>query len=180
MRDTLYSMRYAHGFVAYCFVVALSPGHGDVIKWKHLPRYWPFVRGIHWSPVNSHHKGQWRGALMFSLICAWTNDWANNRQAGDLRRNHAHYDATVMNLKILIYTLHWCRWVFHRNRDFTTSCRPYGMTISGPIKLHKSSIANENMKVICTTLHSALCLLIGSCCIWKCRDVGQDLTEVCS
>ena len=44
--------------------------HDDVIKWKHLPRYWPFVRGIHWSPVNSRHKGQWRGALMFSLICA--------------------------------------------------------------------------------------------------------------
>ena len=42
----------------------------DVIKWKHFPRYWPFVRGIHRSPVNSSHKGQWPGALMFSLICA--------------------------------------------------------------------------------------------------------------
>ena len=39
--------------------------HDDVIKWKHFPRYWPFVRGIHRSPVNSHHKGQWRGALDF-------------------------------------------------------------------------------------------------------------------
>ena len=44
--------------------------HDDVIKWKHFPRYCPFVRGIHRSPVNSKHKGQWRGALMFSLICA--------------------------------------------------------------------------------------------------------------
>ena len=44
--------------------------HDDVIKWKHFPRYWPFVRGIHRWPVNSIHKGQWRGALMFSLICA--------------------------------------------------------------------------------------------------------------
>ena len=42
--------------------------HDDVIKWKHFPRYWPFVRGIHRSPVNSPHKGQWRGALMFSLM----------------------------------------------------------------------------------------------------------------
>ena len=41
--------------------------HVDVIKWKHFPRHWPFVRGIHRSPVNSPHKGQWRGALMFSL-----------------------------------------------------------------------------------------------------------------
>ena len=45
--------------------------HDDVIKRKHFPRYWPFVRGIHRSPVNSPHKGQWRGALMLSLICAW-------------------------------------------------------------------------------------------------------------
>ena len=45
--------------------------HDDVIKWKHFPRYWPFVQGIHRSPVNSPHKGQWREALMFSLICAW-------------------------------------------------------------------------------------------------------------
>ena len=27
--------------------------HDDVNKWKHFPRYWPFVRGIHWSSVNS-------------------------------------------------------------------------------------------------------------------------------
>ena len=42
--------------------------HDDVIKWKYFPRYWSFVRGIHRPPVNSPHKGQWRGALMFSLI----------------------------------------------------------------------------------------------------------------
>ena len=41
--------------------------HDDVIKWKHFPRNWPFVRGIHRSPVNSPHKGQWRVALMFSF-----------------------------------------------------------------------------------------------------------------
>ena len=70
--------------------------HDDVIKWKHFPRYWPFVRGIHRSPVNSPHKGQWRGALMFSLICVWINGWVNNREAGDLRRNRTHYDVIVM------------------------------------------------------------------------------------
>ena len=42
--------------------------HDDVIKWKHFPCYWPFVQAIHRSPVNSPHKGQWRGAFMFSLI----------------------------------------------------------------------------------------------------------------
>ena len=39
--------------------------HDDVIKWKYFPCNWPFVRGIHRWPVNSPHKGQWRGVLMF-------------------------------------------------------------------------------------------------------------------
>ena len=47
-------------------------------------------------PVNSPHKGQWRGALMFSLICVWINGWVNNREAGDLRRYLGHYDVIVM------------------------------------------------------------------------------------
>ena len=47
-------------------------------------------------PVNSPHKGQWRGALMFSLICARINDWVNNREAGNLRRHRGHYDVIVM------------------------------------------------------------------------------------
>ena len=70
--------------------------HDDIIKWKRFPRYWPFVQGIYRWPVNSPHKGQWRGALMFSLICAWINGWLNNREAGDLKRHHAHCDVTVM------------------------------------------------------------------------------------
>ena len=76
--------------------------HDDVIKWKHFPRYWPFVRGIHRSPVNSPHKGQWRGALMFSLICVWINGWVNNREAGDLRHYRAHYGVTVMHFNCLL------------------------------------------------------------------------------
>ena len=79
--------------------------HDDVIKWKHFPRYWPFVREIHRSPVNSPHKGQWRGALMFSFNCAWTDSWAYNGDAGDLRRYCAHYDVIVM--WTLYYVLLW-------------------------------------------------------------------------
>ena len=75
---------------------ALLWHHDDVMKWTHFPRYWPFVRGIHRSPVNSTHKGQWRGALIFSLICVWINGWVNNREAGDLIRNRAHNDVIVM------------------------------------------------------------------------------------
>ena len=48
------------------------------------------------GPVNSPHKGHWRGALMFSLICVWRNGRVNNREAGDLRRHRGHYDVNVM------------------------------------------------------------------------------------
>ena len=41
-------------------------------------------------------KGQWRGALLFSLICARINGWVNTRKVGDFRRNHARYDVTVI------------------------------------------------------------------------------------
>ena len=77
-------------------IISAVQWHDDVMKWKHFPRYWPAVRGIHRSSVNSSHKGQWQGALMFSLICAWTNSWVNNRDAGDLRRHCTHYDVTVI------------------------------------------------------------------------------------
>ena len=53
------------------------------------------------SPVPGEfpHKGQWRGAWMFSLICVWINDWVNNREAGDLRRHRTHYNVIV---------IYWC------------------------------------------------------------------------
>ena len=75
----------------------MTPPHDDVSKWKHFLSYWPFVRGIHQSPVNSPHKGQWRGAWMCSLICASINDSVNIREAFDLRRHGAHYDITVIS-----------------------------------------------------------------------------------
>ena len=70
--------------------------HDDVIKCKRVPCYSPFVRGIHLSLVNYPRKGQWRRALMFSLICAWINGWIPNRKAGDLRRHRARYDVIAM------------------------------------------------------------------------------------
>ena len=56
----------------------------------------PFVRRILRSPMNSPHKGQWRGALMFLWSAPCINGWVNNREAGDLIRHRAHYDAIVM------------------------------------------------------------------------------------
>ena len=53
--------------------------HYNVIKWKHFPRHWPCVRGVHRSSVNSPHKDQWRGVLMFSLICTCLNKRLNKQ-----------------------------------------------------------------------------------------------------
>ena len=89
------------------FPPQLTSNHDDVIKWKYFPRYWTFVRGIHRSPVNSPHKGQWRGALIFSLICAWINGWVKSRDAGNLRCYRVHYDGNVM-----MQSLVWRGW-FH-------------------------------------------------------------------
>ena len=108
-----------------------------------FPRYWPFVWGIHRSPVNSPHKGQWRGALMFSLICVWINDWVNNREAGDLRRYHAHYNVTVMlwcptgtpdpdepnRLMTELLHIYRSRW-FHTTCDGTNRPSGCGVTVS--------------------------------------------------
>ena len=58
------------------------------------------MRGIHRSLVDSPHKGEWRGALMFSLICASTNSWTNNWDTGDLRCHCTHYDVTEIYIPV--------------------------------------------------------------------------------
>ena len=60
------------------------------------------MRGNQRWPLNSPHKGQYCGALMYPLICAWTNDGVNNWAIGDLRRHRAHYDVIVMVFHSLI------------------------------------------------------------------------------
>ena len=101
MRHIFKCMHWYHKLSDRCgknltFILEMY-AHDDVLKCrKHFPRYWPFVRGIHRWPVNSPHKGQWRGAFMFSLIDAWTNDWINDHNAGNLRRHRAHYDVIVI------------------------------------------------------------------------------------
>ena len=65
---TLRKQKICFHFMLYLDTDMAQAIHDDVIKWRQFPRYWPFVRGIHRSPVNSLHKGQWRGALMFFYL----------------------------------------------------------------------------------------------------------------
>ena len=97
------TIRNIYHYTSARWVVDISclPGADSIhISWwrhqmENFPRYWPFVRGIHRSPVNSMHRGQCRGALLFTLMSVWINGWVNNGEAGNLRRHHAHFDDIV-------------------------------------------------------------------------------------
>ena len=81
--------------------ILLNPiiAYDDIIKWKHFSRYWPFVK------VTGGF--QWRGAWVFSLICAWTNCWVNTGDAGDWRRHRGHSKiiTTIKNKLLLVLWL---------------------------------------------------------------------------
>ena len=85
-----------------CDVIPLHRVHTPIIWCRHQMETFSALlalfQGIHMSPVNSFYKGQWRRALIFSLICACINNWINNREAGVLRRHCAHYDVIVMRI----------------------------------------------------------------------------------
>ena len=91
----------------------------DVIKWRHFPRYWPFVRGIHRSLVNSTHKGQWRGALMFFFdlrlnerLSKQSSCWWFETPSRPLWRHSNGNDATfVTKQRQLAYYKACSRWI---------------------------------------------------------------------
>ena len=92
-----------------------------------FPRYWPFVRGMHRSPLNYPHKGQWRGALKFSLICALNKQlskqswswwfetplrslWRHYNAFMRITLNQCHFDTAicVINIDISYRFVHIC------------------------------------------------------------------------
>ena len=101
----LYNDLYRNGLSVRIYGIRLTAwrhGHDSLITWwRHQMETFSALLAICAgnSPVtvNSLHKGQWRGALMFSLICAWMNGSVNSREADDLRRPRPHCDVTVMS-----------------------------------------------------------------------------------
>ena len=93
--------------------------------------------GIHRSPVNSPHKGQWCEASMFSLICPWINDWVNNREACDLRLQRAFYNVIVMPLHDLGSTkyIYTTKTVQHINH-YTERYLPFSVGERENVKCH--------------------------------------------
>ena len=76
---SIHSKRYSWGYM-------MTSSNGNISR----------VSGLSCGEFTDHR--QWRGASMFSLICTWTNSWANNGGAGDLRRRRAHFDVIVMRI----------------------------------------------------------------------------------
>ena len=91
-------------------LICISNCIDDVIKSKHFQRYWPFVCVCVCGGGGGGGGGGWFTGhrfirslrpvtpLMFSLICAWKNGWANNQDIDDLRRRGSYHDVTVMLL----------------------------------------------------------------------------------
>ena len=102
----LYDQSSFH-FSVYLTAVQSRSNHDHVIKWKHFPHYWPFVRGIHghrWIPRTKASDAE----FWFLFDLRWANSWASNRYAGGLKRYRAHYDVTVMYAQ---YSPKYAQWI---------------------------------------------------------------------
>ena len=107
------------------------------------------------SPVKSLHKGQQRRALMCSLICAWIKGWVNNREAVNLRRHSAYYDAIVMIdvnsvhgfYRVFIYSDWWCSNLYILHGFNTLRPKENGRHFADHI-CHAFIFVNENCWIL--------------------------------
>ena len=114
------------------------------------------LMGIHRSVVDSPHKGQWRGALMFSLVCTWTNDWAISPYAGDFGRYGTHDDAIVMPqfLNFWISIPDFIGSVILKSQRYVMSTKTHNKTNIRVIWIEYTIISipwSTSIKVVCTT-----------------------------
>ena len=72
----------ACGHWASCTINSLAPkqvwccqSHDDVMIWKDFLHYWPFVRGIYWSSMNSPNK--WPVTQSFDVFFVGLNNLLN-------------------------------------------------------------------------------------------------------
>ena len=116
--NSWYSSTAANGYCGANHMLPTLRFHDDVIRWKQFPHYYLFLRGIHRSPVNFPHKGQWRQTLMFSLIWAWINHWVNNCEAGDLRPSSLrslwrHCDVSISQNSEIKFAIFMDRYIIY-------------------------------------------------------------------
>ena len=119
------------------FQIASFLPHDDVIKWKHFPRYWHFP-----------NKGQWHRALMFSLICAWTNEWVNNRDAGDSRRHRAHYDIMLRSCRVVCNIMLLLQWR-HNGHDGVSNHQPQHCLLNRLFRCRSKKTSKPRITGLC-------------------------------
>ena len=158
-----------------CRLIARPP-HDDVIKCKHFPRYWPFVRGIHRSPVNSALKCQWCGALMFSLICVWINGkqswgWWFETLSRPLWRHCNECISTCgfvhHNWIIILSCVIWFLLLYdHHHFKIIITCQDYGMYVrfSGLFHVFDDAVCHD--KVILWKLFPCGAMMVSSLLAW--------------
>ena len=86
----------------------LSLRHDDVIKWKHFPRYWPFVSG--------EFPSQRPMTRSFDVFFDLRPSKRLNKQ---LRRHRAHYDVAVMNCWNIVFH---CTNLKYSNKVIILTC----------------------------------------------------------
>ena len=64
--------------------------HDMIMTWQWFPHYWPYVRGIHGSLLDSADKGPVTVTLIFPLLLAWISCWTNRRVVSAFRWHDAH------------------------------------------------------------------------------------------
>ena len=101
--------------------------HDDVIKWKHFPRYWPFVGGNPTVVGRFPSQKPVTRSFDFFLWSAWTNGWANNRWfETPLRWRHCNVTKSNclswLSLMLFQYNRVWNPWIsiYTTSFDFTT------------------------------------------------------------
>ena len=128
-----------------------------------FPRYWPFVRGIH------RHKGQWRVALMFSLICAWISGWVNNCEAGDLRLRRAHYDV----IEMYMLSSHLSKHIYHEPHSYGSQIdwsQTFFVGFLAPLSTSRGVEVTKTLLIFCdryiSTFAKCLLYLLNHSHIW--------------
>ena len=133
--------------------------HYLISWWRHQMETFSALPAFNRWPVNFPPNGQWRGALMSSLISVWTNSWVNNRFAGDLIRHRGHYDVTVMfnSIKQNFQSIH--RWKKSRRRHLCILCELlslFAVTFSKTRKIRKHRDILESCEQSNTTWNKQL------------------------
>ena len=92
--------------------------HDDVIKWNRFPRYWPFVRGIHRSPVKSHRPVTRSFGVFYDLrlnegLSKQSGGWWFETLTSPLWRhcNVFMKSCNVRNIYTLVYIHHYLIWL---------------------------------------------------------------------